>query len=378
MIRPPAPTPTLRSGARLGLAAACLLAVLAACSKKEPSGTEQAPPARAPGEIDQAALKAFAPLPDVMASSSNPITEDKITLGRALFFEKRLSAANDLSCNSCHDLSSSGADTRGVSLGHKKQAGSRNSPTVFNAAGHLAQFWDGRAPTVEEQAKGPITNPVEMAMESPAQVLTELRRTPWYVEQFKKAFPGEADPVTFDNLGRAVGAFERKLVTPSRWDKFLKGDKAALTDAEKAGFAKFAETGCTSCHNGAYVGGSMYQKLGLVAPWPDQKDLGRFAVTKQEADKMFFKVPSLRNIEKTAPYFHDGSVATLPEAVKLMAKHQLGKQLSDADTASIVTWLKSLSGSPPSAYVTEFKVPGAPAASASASAAGAAPRKPGK
>jgi cytochrome c peroxidase len=203
-----------------------------------------------------------------------------------------------------------------------------------------------------------------MAMPDEKAVVAELRKVKWYEEQFKKAFPeAKGDPITMDNLAKAIGAFERKLVTPSRWDKFLGGDKNALTSAEKVGFKKFTETGCNTCHAGPYVGGAMFQKLGLVKPWPKQDDQGRFEVTKQDADKMVFKVPSLRNVEKTAPYFHDGSVATLEEAVKLMANHQLGKTLDDADVASIVAFLKSLTGVIPRDYIAESKVkPGSSAA----------------
>jgi cytochrome c peroxidase len=338
------------------------LTLLSACEDKkkmpDPRGAPEQPSAAAPTEIDESLLPAFGALPEVMESKDNPITEDKILLGRALFYEKRLSASNEISCNTCHILTVDGADARKTSVGHKKQAGKRNSPTVYNAAGHFAQFWDGRAKTIEEQAKGPITNPIEMAMQDEKSVLAELRRVKWYQEQFKKAFPdAKGEVVTMDNLATAIGAFERKLVTPSRWDKFLGGDKDALTAAEKAGFKKFTETGCNTCHAGPYLGGQMFQKLGLVKAWPNQDDLGRYEVTKQDVDKMMFKVPSLRMIEKTAPYFHDGSVATLEEAVKLMARHQLGKELSDADVGSIVTFLKSLTGTIPTEYVAEYKVP---------------------
>lgn len=309
-------------------------------------------------QIDESLLPAYGALPAVMESKDNPLTEDKILLGRALFYETRLSASNEISCNTCHILSVDGADARKTSAGHKKQTGKRNSPTVYNAAGHFVQFWDGRAKTIEEQAKGPITNPVEMAMQDEKSVLAEIRKVKWYAEQFKKAFPEtKGEPVTMDNLAKAIGAFERKLVTPSRWDKFLGGDRNALTAAEKRGFKKFTETGCNTCHAGPYVGGAMYQKLGLVKPWEKLDDLGRYEVTKQDVDKMMFKVPSLRNVEKTAPYFHDGSTATLEQAVKEMAEHQLGKNLSDADVASIVAFLKSMTGEIPKDYIAEYKVP---------------------
>lgn len=313
--------------------------------------------AEKPLNIDPTDLTFFKPLPERFESDMNPISEGKVKLGRMLYYETRFSINQDLSCNSCHDLANYGVDNEPTSFGHKKQRGSRNSPTVYNAAGHTAQFWDGRAQTVEDQAKGPILNPVEMAMPNAEFVLKVLKSIPDYVKLFKEVFPNDKDPVTYDNVAKAIGAFERQLVTPSRWDKFLKGDKTALTDAEKAGFAQFARLGCPTCHNGVNVGGAQFQKLGLVRPYPDQSDLGRFDVTKNNADKMFFRVPTLRNVEKTAPYFHKGQVATLEEAVKLMAFHQLGMELKDEEIASIVTWLKSLTGEIPTAYIQKPELP---------------------
>jgi cytochrome c peroxidase len=335
-----------------------------ACSKEEapkkPKPLQaEAPAAADKAEIDSAKLALFGALPEKMLKQGTSVNEDRVALGRILFFETRMSASNTLSCNSCHDLQTYGVDNRKTSEGHKKQLGTRNSPSVYNAAGHVSQFWDGRAADVEEQAKGPILNPVEMAMSDEKTLIAEIKKVKAYEELFKKAFPGEAQPVTYNNIANAIGHFERLLVTPSRWDKFVKGDKNALTAEEKAGFNKFNDVGCVACHSGAYVGGAMYQKLGLVKPY-ESKDQGRFEVTKQEADRMMFKVPSLRNIEKTAPYFHDGSVATLEDAVKLMGKHQLGKELSDADTASIVAWLRTLTGElPPKELIARPELPGA-------------------
>jgi cytochrome c peroxidase len=345
-----------------------LLIGLAACGKSKPapapapaasSSAEPKTATSANAALDPAKLAMFGALPDAFESADNPLTPEKIALGRMLFYDTRLSLSREISCNTCHLLDNFGVDGHAVSEGHKKQVGKRNANTVYNAAGQFVQFWDGRAANVEEQAKGPIVNPVEMAMPAEASVIADSRlaEIPEYVELFKKAFAGEAKPVTFENLAKAIGAFERKLVTPSRWDKFLKGDASALTEAEKKGAQTFIETGCTTCHMGPLVGGNMYQKLGLVQPWPNQADLGRYEVTKSESDKMFFKVPSLRNIEKTAPYFHDGSVATLPEAVKLMAKHQLGKTLTDEQTESIVTWLKALTGTVAADYVAKPALP---------------------
>lgn len=304
-------------------------------------------------DVDPAQLSGFQPLPAVMESAKNPITDAKIQLGRALYYEKRLSRNQDVSCNTCHLLNKFGVDGEKFSTGDKGQKGGRNAPTVYNAAGHVAQFWDGRAADVEEQAKGPVLNPVEMAMPDGQSVVRVLKAIPDYDALFRKAFPGEQDPVTFDNMASAIGAFERRLVTPSRWDKFLQGDRNALTAQEKTGLQKFTETGCQTCHNGPFVGGKAFQKLGLMKPYPDAKDKGRVAVTRQPADEMVFKVPSLRNIDKTAPYFHNGSAANLDAAIRSMAEFQLGKQLNDADVKAITAWLKSLTGEIPANYVKE-------------------------
>jgi cytochrome c peroxidase len=325
----------------------CALLVLgAACTSRKPAV-----------EVDSARLGIFKALPPVMDSAANPITEEKVVLGRMLYYDARLSKGQDVSCNSCHELSKYGVDNQPVSDGDKGQKGTRNAPTVYNAAGHFVQFWDGRAPTVEEQAKGPILNPVEMAMPDEKRALAVVNSMPEYVEAFQKAFPGEKHPVTFDNLAKAIGVFERKLITVSRWDKFLGGDQAALSDEEKAGLNKFLDAGCQNCHNGIYVGGSMFQKLGLARPWDNANDPGRFSVTKQEADRMVFKVPTLRNVEKTAPYFHDGSITTLEEAVRKMADHQLARTLSQEEAGSIATFLKALTGELPTEYIKEPPLP---------------------
>ena len=308
-------------------------------------------------DVDPAKLSAFQPLPAAMESAKNPITDAKIQLGRMLYYEKRLSRNQDISCNSCHLLNRFGVDGEKFSTGFKGQKGGRNAPTVYNAAGHLAQFWDGRAADVEEQAKGPVLNPVEMAMPNEQSVVKILKSIPEYDALFRKAFPGEKDPVTFDNMALAIGAFERRLVTPSRWDKYLQGDRNALTAQERAGLQKFMDVGCQTCHNGPFVGGKVFQKLGLMKPYPDTHDKGRVEVTKQASDEMVFKVPSLRNIDKTAPYFHNGSATTLDAAVRNMAEYQLGKKLNDADVKSITAWLKTLTGEVPADYIKEPALP---------------------
>ncbi|MFO0660700.1 MAG: cytochrome-c peroxidase [Polyangiaceae bacterium] len=330
------------STASAGASSATAAASASAASKKEPDASKLSLIKALPASWDVKDAKAL---------------DKKIELGRMLYFETRLSKNQDVSCNSCHKLDSFGVDGQPTSSGHKKQLGGRNSPTVYNAAAHFVQFWDGRAADVEAQAKGPILNPVEMAMPSEAKVVEVLKSIPEYVKAFEAAFPEEKDAVTYNNLAIAIGAFERRLSTPSKFDKYLAGDKSALNEAEKEGLSLFLETGCTACHIGSTVGGTMYQKAGLVVPWPNQKDQGRFEVTKKDEDKMRFKVPSLRNIEKTAPYFHDGSVASLDEAVKMMAKHQLGKDLKPEEITSIVTFLKTLTGDVPKEYIQAPKLP---------------------
>jgi cytochrome c peroxidase len=312
---------------------------------------------QAPQTVNTAKLKMFAPLPDVVPAKAGTPAEAQVTLGRMLYYEPRLSKGQDVSCNTCHNLAQYGVDGEPTSEGFKKQHGNRNSPTVYNAAAHFVQFWDGRAPDVEAQAKGPVMNPVEMAMPSEKAVAGVLKSMPGYVTAFKQAFPGEKDPVTLENAAKAIGAFERGLVTPARWDKFLKGDQTALTQEEKAGLNTFVAAGCQACHAGTLLGGNLYQKIGVIKPYPDRSDEGRFQVTKSEADKMTFKVPSLRNVEKTGPYFHNGKIPTLDAAIGQMAEYQLGKPLSDAEVRSISAFLKTLTGDIPAEYITAPELP---------------------
>lgn len=299
-------------------------------------------PAAADPLADQA-KSIFGPLPGSAPNPDNPDSEAKVELGRALYFDTRLSKNQEISCNTCHRLDMSGVDGEPTSPGHKGMRGDRNSPTVLNAALHIAQFWDGREPDVEAQAKGPVLNPVEMAMPDAAAVEAVLRSIPGYAPMFAAAFPGEEQPVTFDNMALAIGAFERHLITPAPFDAYMAGDDSALTAEQKKGLDTFVKVGCPTCHMGSTLGGTMYQKLGLVKPYPTE-DVGRYAVTKKESDRFVFKVPSLRNVADTGPWFHDGSVGTLPGAVRLMARHQLGRELDDAQVAAIVAFLGSLSG----------------------------------
>ncbi len=307
-------------------------------------------------DISADRLRPFAPLPAVANSATNPITEDKVALGRMLYFEPRLSRSQTLSCNSCHDLAKYGVDAEPTSTGFRGQHGARNAPTVYNAAAHFVQFWDGRAADVEAQAKGPMMNPVEMAMPSEKHVVELLNSIPEYGTLFRKAFPG-SDPVTLDHAAAAIGAFERKLMTPSRWDAFLNGDASALSDAEKSGFIKFSDAGCPACHNGPLLGGNSYKKLGVAKRWPDGKDRGRATISKDSGDKFVFKVPSLRNIAKTGPYFHNGSVPALDSAITTMAEYQLGRRLSAEDVKSIATWMDTLTGQLPAEYITPPQLP---------------------
>jgi cytochrome c peroxidase len=331
---------------------ALLIALALACGQ-EPPPPEQAPADPLDTAIESLRAQAsglFGGLPDEVSSAANPVTEAKVDLGRMLYYDKRLSKNHDIACNSCHPLAAFGMDNEPTSPGHKGQRGGRNSPTVYNAALHVAQFWDGRAPDVEAQAKGPVLNPVEMAMPDEASVLAVLNSIPGYPPLFAEAFPDDAAPLSYDNMARAIGAFERRLTNPSRFDAFLEGQVDALSPTEIGGLETFFSVGCIQCHVGPAVGGGSYQKLGRNIPYPTE-DPGRAGVTGDEADRGFFKVPSLRNIEQTEPYFHDGSIATLDEAVRLMGKHQLGVELSSEQRASILSFLASLTGQVDEAYI---------------------------
>lgn len=290
----------------------------------------------------------FKPLPSVMpAPAENPTTPEKVALGKMLFFEPRLSKSDTISCNSCHNLATGGVDNLPTSMGHLAQFGPRNSPTVLNAGLQFVQFWDGRAASLEEQAKGPILNPVEMAMPDQEMVLSRIRTIPEYVETFKKAFPAEKDPITYDNIARAIAAFERTLLTPSRFDDFLNGKGNALNNQEQKGLKLVVQKGCIVCHNGVGAGGGMFQKFGIRGRYEYSDDLGRYNVTKKEADKYFFKVPMWRNVTRTAPYFNDGSIWDLGEAVRIMGRIQIGQKLTNDDVDAIVAFLHSLEGKMP-------------------------------
>lgn len=309
-------------------------------------------PGFAADALMQAAQAQFKPIPlTPPALPGNPASPARVELGKMLFFDPRLSASHTISCNSCHNVGLGGVDAAEKSIGHKWQKGGRNSPTVFNAVFNTAQFWDGRAKDLEEQAGGPMVNPVEMA--SPKEHVTEqLRGIPGYAAAFKAAFPGEPDPVTLANAQKAIAVFEATLITPNApFDRYLKGDASALNAAQTAGLKLFIDKGCAACHNGVNVGGGRYAPFGIVekpgAELLPPADKGRFAVTKTAGDEYVFKVPTLRNIELTAPYFHSGRSWDLGQAVGVMAASQLGLPVTDEEAGKIVAFLGALTGDQP-------------------------------
>ena len=301
--------------------------------------------------------ESFQHLPSQSSKPSNMKTSAKVALGHALFYDTRLSLEGNNSCNSCHNLATYGVDNKPTSLGDAGENGGRNSPTVLNASLHASQFWDGRAEDVEEQAGMPILNPVEMAIPNEEFLITRLKSIPSYVTAFEEAFPKEEEPLTYNNLKKALGVFERQLLTPSRFDDFLAGDDKALSLQEKKGFLSFNLLGCVSCHSGAVLGGQQLQKFGLYNEYTkltnsEKVDFGKFESSGKESDKFIFKVPSLRNVEKTAPYFHDGSVNKLEDAIQVMGMTQLGRELTNAELENITAFLKSLTGTVPQEYTS--------------------------
>lgn len=298
------------------------------------------------------ANESFRPIPSVVpAVKGNAVTHDRVELGRMLFFDPRLSRSGLFSCNSCHNLGVGGVDGLETSIGHGWQKGPRNAPTVFNAVFNIAQFWDGRAEDLKAQAKGPVQAGVEMA-NTPDRVVETLKSMPGYVELFQRAFAGEPDPVTFDNMAKAIEAFEATLITPaSRFDQFLEGNAAVLSEQEKQGLTLFIDKGCAACHNGINVGGEAYFPFGVVErPGADvlpPNDKGRFQVTKTADDDYVFRAGPLRNIALTAPYFHSGKVWDLQQAVAIMGESQLGEQLSPDEVTAITAFLQTLTGEQP-------------------------------
>lgn len=330
-----------------------LLVGAAGCSEQatENQNTESAEPA---ANMVEAVYRDEPIKPIQPANVENP---KYVELGKKLYFDPRLSKSGFISCNSCHNLSMGGTDNLKTSIGHNWTKGPINSPTVLNSSLNLAQFWDGRAADLQEQAAGPIANPGEMAF-THALAVDMLRSIPGYVAEFKEAFGKEE--ITIDEVTLAIAAFEETLVTPnSRFDQWLKGDDNALNATELAGYNLFKTSGCVACHNGEAVGGNSFQKMGLVEPYNATSPAeGRSAVTGNDADRFNFKVPTLRNVELTYPYFHDGEADTLTEAVDTMGRLQLGKKFTDEENAQIVAFLKTLTGDQPS-----FQLPQLPPSS---------------
>ena len=302
-------------------------------------------------DLRDRALEIFHPLPStVPAVPGNAATPEKIELGKALFFDPRLSASGVFSCASCHNLATGGDDNMETSVGHGWQTGPRNAPTVLNAVLNEAQFWDGRAEDLAAQAKGPVQASVEMA-NTPENAVATLQSMPLYTEWFAQAFPADADPVTFDNLARAIEVFEATLLTPAPFDAWLNGDDLAMSADAQAGLELFMDKGCATCHAGVNVGGQGYYPFGLIEkPGADilpEGDKGRFAVTETADDEYVFRAAPLRNIGLTAPYFHSGKVWDLKVAVDIMAESQLGEELTPEETDQIVAFLDTLTGPVP-------------------------------
>lgn len=301
--------------------------------------------------LRERALQMFEPIPEkVTAVKGKAVKADQVELGRKLWFDPRLSRSHLISCNSCHSLSLGGADNVPVSIGHGWQQGPRNSPTVLNAVFNAAQFWDGRAADLEEQARGPLQAAVEMN-NTPQRIEQTLNSIPEYVNDFKRLFPGK-NPVTFDNAASAIAAFETTLVTPNApFDRFLAGDDKALDKLQKKGLQLFMDTGCTACHNGVNIGGQSYFPFGVVErPGADilpEGDRGRFEVTNTASDEYVFRAAPLRNVALTPPYFHSGKVWDLEQAVAIMGDSQLGRELKKDEVTAIAAFLHSLTGEQP-------------------------------
>ena len=339
-----------------------MIAFAAACSGQA---------ARQDAGLIRQARDLFGELPGVMASADNPVTPEKVALGKSLFYENRISADGTVSCARCHPLSLYGADGLPKSVGNRCRTSARNAPTVLNAAAQISAHWIGNRTSVEDQARQSLIGGPSFGMASYQAAEARLRAIPGYATLFKKAFPGDPEPVTAGNFALAVGAFERTLVTPAPFDDFIRGDDAALTGSQKRGLKDFNEAGCGNCHSGPYLGGSGYEKFGVVEPYwkhtvSAEIDEGRYGVTKNEADKYVFKVPVLRNVQMTSPYFHDGSVGRLSDAVRIMGKVQLGMDLTEGRIEGLTQFLQSLTGRIPAGAL---EVPILPPDEAAATAA---------
>lgn len=310
----------------------------------------------------QQAQALFKPLPADFATKEFPVTPERVALGRALFFDPRISVDGTVSCARCHQPTLYGTDALPVSIGNQNRLNPRNAPTILNAAAQFVAHWRGDRLNVEDQATKALIGPPSFGQPDFSAAMTRIKAIDGYLPLFKKAFPNQTEPVTPENFGKAVGAYERTLVSPSPFDAYLKGDTHALSARAQAGLKTFISTGCASCHNGVGVGGGMYQKFGVLedywkATGSKEIDKGRFDVTKAASDTYVFKVPSLRNVAMTAPYFHDGSVASLPEAVRVMGEVQLGRKLGPQEVSQIVDFLDSLTGALPHNFQTLKALP---------------------
>ncbi len=326
--------------------------LLTACQQKAQKTNDEVVITQQDKDLLALAQALFKPLPDEAPNPDNLVTEAKIKLGKQLYFETRLSKDGNQSCNTCHNLATFGVDNLPTSPGDNGIPGTRNSPTTFNSAIRTAQFWDGRNKDVEEQAGGPVLNPAEMGMPSEKVVVERLTAVPQYVSMFSEAFPEETDPVTYANMRKAIGAFERTLLTPTRFDAYLSGDINAMSVQERQGLQTFVNQGCVACHTGSLLGGNMMQKFGLFGDYHDFvdakiPDYGKYEETKAEVDKGMFHVPGLRNVEKTGPYFHNGGVADIKESIKIMGKLQLGKDITDEQAEEMTAFFATLTGDIP-------------------------------
>ncbi|MBO9541619.1 cytochrome-c peroxidase [bacterium] len=336
----------MRQAIRFSLLSAAAIAIAAALG----APAQAAVPASVRAQWEAFILPEKPPVP-----KANPMTPAKVELGRQLYFDPRLSSTGKVSCNSCHDVMAGGEDNRATSLGVFGKTGGRSAPTVWNSAFLSVQFWDGRAASLEEQAKGPMVNPVEMGNPNHDVVVKRLAGIPGYVKQFDAVYGKNS--LNIDNVAKAIAAYERTLVTPnSAFDRYVKGDEKALTPAAKRGMDLVQQLGCISCHSGQNFSGppmpegtGFYQRFPRIpsaydAKYQLKKDLGRYEATRTESDRHMWRVPTWRNVAKTAPYFHNGSVKTLDEAVRVMAKSQLNTTLTDGQTKDIVAFLSSLTG----------------------------------
>jgi cytochrome c peroxidase len=306
----------------------------------------------------------FKPLPTDLGIAETPTAAERIELGRLLFFDPRISTDGAVSCARCHQPALYGTDALPRSIGAEHRTHPRHAQTVLNTAMQFVQHWRGDRTSVEEQAVKALIAPPAYGNPDFETAMARLKAIRAYAPLFARAFPAENTPMTQDNWGKAIGAYVRTLVTPAPFDAFLRGDDAALTAVAKSGLRSFIQVGCATCHNGVGIGGSMYQKFGVTEDyWRATRsttiDKGRFDVTQDPADLHVFKVASLRNVAMTPPYFHDGSVATLPDAVRIMARVQLGRVLTDAEVTDIVAFLESLTGRLPSSFATAPILPAA-------------------